>query len=135
MIPWSKRSTAGCSLVGFNLQQACFNLENTCVMYRECSDDHFDGNCTSCLTGRRPFINPRDEPAALFINGQKDNPDHKTSPTVDAYDELDSNYTELVVNATYNCHIEQGGMPSSFGGVAGFVKAVAGGADKVCLRK
>ena len=35
-----------CHLVGFNLQQACFNLENVCVLLRECSK--FDTTCKDC---------------------------------------------------------------------------------------
>ena len=35
-----------CHLVGFNLQQACFNLENVCVLLGECSK--FDTTCKDC---------------------------------------------------------------------------------------
>ncbi len=35
-----------CQLVGFNLKQACFNLENTCVLLKECNA--FNTTCKTC---------------------------------------------------------------------------------------
>ncbi len=35
-----------CRLVGFNLKQACFNLEKTCVLLKECAT--FDTSCKYC---------------------------------------------------------------------------------------
>ena len=37
-----------CKLVGFNLRQACFNLEKTCVLLKECGDNTFDDGCKTC---------------------------------------------------------------------------------------
>ena len=35
-----------CGLVGFNVGQACFNLEKTCVLLKECLK--FNDTCKSC---------------------------------------------------------------------------------------
>ena len=35
-----------CNLVGFNLRQACFNLEKACVFLKAC--DNFDKGCKTC---------------------------------------------------------------------------------------
>ena len=43
----------GCYLVGFNLRQACFNLQDTCVLMKECSV--FNTSCTTCQVGK--FMN------------------------------------------------------------------------------
>ena len=49
-----------CHLVGFNLRQACFNLENRCVLLRECSQ--FNSSCqlcqvsTSLILLKRPLL-------------------------------------------------------------------------------
>lgn len=50
-IPIDKRinNTQNCYLVGQNLNQACFNLERTCVLMKECQ--HFNSSCTTCKTG------------------------------------------------------------------------------------
>lgn len=49
-----------CYLVGQNLKHACFNLEKTCVLLRECQ--RFNASCTTCqvlhfyITKRTPLI-------------------------------------------------------------------------------
>ena len=45
-IPEPMKATNSCLLVGWNLRQACFNLEKTCVMMRECKA--FDETCKTC---------------------------------------------------------------------------------------
>jgi len=36
-----------CLLVGFNLRQACFNLNNVCVLLKECL--LFNDTCSTCM--------------------------------------------------------------------------------------
>ena len=45
-IPEHLKATNSCLLVGWNLRQACFNLEKTCVMMKECRV--LDETCKTC---------------------------------------------------------------------------------------
>ncbi len=49
---------AVCKLVGFNLGDACFNLDEACVLLRKCTDLTFDPGCETCkvrhIFGERP---------------------------------------------------------------------------------
>ena len=47
----------GCYLVGFNLRQACFNLQDTCVLMKECSV--FNTSCTTCQVGKYSWMTSR----------------------------------------------------------------------------
>ncbi len=46
---------APCQLVGFNLKQACFNLESRCVLLKEC--EKFNDTCHKCRVSRTIPIN------------------------------------------------------------------------------
>ena len=45
-IPEHLKATNSCLLVGWNLRQACFNLEKACVMMKECRV--LDETCKTC---------------------------------------------------------------------------------------
>lgn len=69
-----------CHLVGFNLKQACFALDQRCVLLRECR--HFNESCgVSCHTGIRPLTKPSEEPHTVLLNGRTDNRNYKEEKT------------------------------------------------------
>ena len=42
----ARLSPERCGLVGFNVGQACFNLDRTCVLFKECLN--LNSTCRSC---------------------------------------------------------------------------------------
>lgn len=106
---------APCLLVGFNLRQACFNLENRCVLLRECSK--FNDTCALCRTGAKPFADIYDEPATLVMNGRMDNRNFKQEE-VPQY--TLSTMVELVTENS-SCSLTTTGLKARQGSVAGFV--------------
>ena len=41
-----KNQRKSCNLVGFNLREACFNLEKACVLMKAC--ERFNASCSTC---------------------------------------------------------------------------------------
>jgi len=130
-IPEYLKATNSCLLVGWNLRQACFNLEKTCVMMKECRV--LDETCKTCQTGVRPLYDPKSEPKTIVVGGVNDDRDYLTKVGVDQYSTSDALINELFVSAkNKSCTLDRADLKPRFGAAAAFLDGglyVCGGYD------
>lgn len=117
-IDHAKRNLSDCQLVGFNLRQACFNLENTCVLLKNCQI--FNSTCSSCKTGIRPLVDPKEEKLTVILNGLTDDRNFKATDTPQ-YSETKASISELIVNSSKTCELKSLGLKPRYGSAAGFI--------------